>query len=170
MYFSGGLVQDLLGNLVQPNGARVLEVRPRAGTIAESLRRLYNASVYRAIGLSGGVDSSALVALAAECTSHRLKTFSVGFADREANEFSYARRVAGDYGTDHHEIALSPTDFFHALPHLIWHILWMTRIFNNRSRLRPSSLGSWRRNQCGNAAKINGCLWSCGGSSREHQL
>ena len=36
---------DLLGNLAQPNGARVLEVRPRAGTIAESLRRLYNADV-----------------------------------------------------------------------------------------------------------------------------
>jgi SAM-dependent methyltransferase len=43
--FENSVHVDLLGNLVKPNGARVLEVRPRAGTIAESLRRLYNADV-----------------------------------------------------------------------------------------------------------------------------
>jgi hypothetical protein len=43
--FENSVHVDLLGNLVQPRNARVLEIRPRAGTIAESLRRLYNANV-----------------------------------------------------------------------------------------------------------------------------
>jgi SAM-dependent methyltransferase len=44
--FENSVHVDLLGNLVNPTGARVLEIRPRAGTIAESLRRLYNAQVF----------------------------------------------------------------------------------------------------------------------------
>jgi SAM-dependent methyltransferase len=43
--FENSVHVDLLGNLVNPTNARVLEIRPRAGTIAESLRRLYNADV-----------------------------------------------------------------------------------------------------------------------------
>jgi SAM-dependent methyltransferase len=43
--FANSLHVDLIGNLVQPTNARVLEIRPRAGTIAESLRRLYHADV-----------------------------------------------------------------------------------------------------------------------------
>src|SRR5215471_8843836 len=43
--FENSVHVDLLGNLVQPRNARVLEIRPRAGTIAESLRRLYNSNV-----------------------------------------------------------------------------------------------------------------------------
>jgi len=44
--FENSMHVDLLGNLVKPTNARVLEIRPRAGTIAESLRRLYNAQVF----------------------------------------------------------------------------------------------------------------------------
>jgi SAM-dependent methyltransferase len=44
--FENSVHVDLLGNLVNPTNARVLEIRPRAGTIAESLRRLYNAQVF----------------------------------------------------------------------------------------------------------------------------
>ena len=43
--FENSMHVDLLANLVHPTNARVLEVRPRAGTIAESLRRLYHADV-----------------------------------------------------------------------------------------------------------------------------
>ena len=56
-----------------------------------------------------------------EMVSEPIKTFSVGFADREANEFAFARSVAEACGTDHHEVELSPSHFFEALPHLIWH-------------------------------------------------
>ncbi len=69
--------------------------------------------------LSGGVDSSALVALAARQVSHRLKTFSVGFTgpDEEVlTELPWARIVAEQYGTDHHEFVLTEAMFRDDLP------------------------------------------------------
>jgi asparagine synthase (glutamine-hydrolysing) len=50
-----------------------------------------------------------------------IKTFSVGFREREANELEYARLVAGAFKTDHHEIIITPGQFFEALPNLVWH-------------------------------------------------
>ncbi len=70
--------------------------------------------------LSGGVDSSALVALASEVVRHPLKTFSVGFvgADEETlTEWPWARIVAERYGTDHEEFLLTEAMFRDAMPH-----------------------------------------------------
>lgn len=73
--------------------------------------------------LSGGVDSSALVALASECVTHPLKTFSVGFeggADEAMlTEWPWARKVAERYGTDHEEFVLSEDMFRDAMPHTL---------------------------------------------------
>ena len=69
--------------------------------------------------LSGGVDSSAIVALAAREVPHRLKTFSVGFSgpDEEVlSEWPWARLVAERYDTDHHEFVLTEDLFRQALP------------------------------------------------------
>jgi asparagine synthase (glutamine-hydrolysing) len=45
----------------------------------------------------------------------------VAFAEREANEFGFARTVATAFRTDHHEVVVSPEEFFEALPTLVWH-------------------------------------------------
>src|SRR5215510_14565548 len=71
--------------------------------------------------LSGGVDSSAIAAVMSEMAPEPIKTFSVGFAEREANELNYARMIVRAFNTDHHEVIVSPADFFAALPKLIWH-------------------------------------------------
>lgn len=71
--------------------------------------------------LSGGIDSSAIAAVMAGLVRDPVKTFSVAFAEREANELRYARLVAERFGTEHHEVVVSPEDFFAALPNLIWH-------------------------------------------------
>ncbi len=71
--------------------------------------------------LSGGIDSSAIAAVMSKMVSAPVKTFSVAFAEREANELEFARLVATAFKTDHHEIIVSPADFFKALPNLIWH-------------------------------------------------
>ena len=71
--------------------------------------------------LSGGIDSSAIAAVMSGLVKEPVKTFSVAFAEREANEFQYARLVANTFKTDHHEIIVSPSDFFEKLPELIWH-------------------------------------------------
>jgi asparagine synthase (glutamine-hydrolysing) len=71
--------------------------------------------------LSGGIDSSALAALAARATSEPLQTFAVGFAEADANELPYARLVANHIGARHREVTVTPESFFEALPHALWH-------------------------------------------------
>lgn len=70
--------------------------------------------------LSGGIDSSLMVALMSRLSSAPVKTFSVGFDDEGgANELPYARQVARHFGTDHHEIVVRP-DVADLLPKLVW--------------------------------------------------
>ena len=71
--------------------------------------------------LSGGINSSAIGATMSKMVCQPIKTFSVAFAEREANELEYARLVAKRFGTDHHEIVVSPDAFFDRLPDLVWH-------------------------------------------------
>jgi asparagine synthase (glutamine-hydrolysing) len=58
--------------------------------------------------LSGGVDSSTIVALMATQSTARVKTFSIGFPHTDDSELRYARQVAQRYGTDHHEMIVEP--------------------------------------------------------------
>jgi len=70
--------------------------------------------------LSGGIDSSAVVAMMARAGGGAVKTFSIGFSAREYDETRYARMVAKRYGTDHEELVVEP-DAVRILPHLVWH-------------------------------------------------
>src|SRR5581483_11852933 len=70
--------------------------------------------------LSGGVDSSTVVALMAQLTPGRVKTFSIGFEEADFNELQHARRVAERYDTDHHELIVRP-DAAAVLPTLVRH-------------------------------------------------
>jgi asparagine synthase (glutamine-hydrolysing) len=86
-----------------------------------SVRLRLMADVPLGMFLSGGIDSSAIAAVMSGMVSEPIKTFSVAFAEREANELQYARMVSEKFGTDHHEVVVSPGEFFNALPKLIWH-------------------------------------------------
>jgi len=70
--------------------------------------------------LSGGLDSSAIAAVMSRLVKDPIKTFSVGFAEKDSNELAYARTVARAFATEHHEIVLSPNRFFEALPGLVY--------------------------------------------------
>ena len=59
--------------------------------------------------LSGGVDSSAVIAMMAQRSNQQVKTFSIGFSSAEWDEVEYARMVAKRYGTDHHERVVTPS-------------------------------------------------------------
>jgi asparagine synthase (glutamine-hydrolysing) len=86
-----------------------------------SVRLRLMADVPLGMFLSGGIDSSAIAAVMSGMVQEPIKTFSVGFSEREANELEYARLVARTFGTNHHEIILTPDEFFAALPRLVWH-------------------------------------------------
>ncbi len=60
--------------------------------------------------LSGGIDSSIIVALMAERLSEPVKTFSIGFEERAYSETQYARQIAARYNTEHHEFIFRPDD------------------------------------------------------------
>lgn len=71
--------------------------------------------------LSGGLDSSLIVAAMRERGVEALRTFSVGFAEAEASELPFARIVAQTFGTEHHEVSCDVDQFFAALPRLTRH-------------------------------------------------
>ncbi|HKY22424.1 MAG TPA: asparagine synthase (glutamine-hydrolyzing) [Vicinamibacterales bacterium] len=72
--------------------------------------------------LSGGIDSSANVALMAGLMNEPVQTFSIGFKGQDAyNEFKFARMIAKQYGTNHHELELEVDDLLGFLPSLIHH-------------------------------------------------
>jgi asparagine synthase (glutamine-hydrolysing) len=87
----------------------------------EAVRSHLMADVPLGVFLSGGIDSSAIAAMMSNMSPEPIKTFSVGFAEREANELGYARMVARAFNTDHHEVIVSPAHFFDVMPRLIWH-------------------------------------------------
>jgi len=91
--------------------------------LKESIRIRLMSEVPLGVFLSGGVDSSVLVALMSELVTEPVKTFSVGYTgDAEENEFEYARMVANRFNTDHHEFRLTSDDFLGFLPKLVWHL------------------------------------------------
>ena len=87
----------------------------------ESVRLRLMSDVPLGMFLSGGIDSSAIAAMMSRMVDDPIKTFSVAFQEREANELEYARLVAETFKTNHHEVVVTPGQFFAALPRLVWH-------------------------------------------------
>lgn len=111
--------------LPEPKAAKA--ARPVAELTEELVERLTEAVRLRLISdvplgafLSGGVDSSAIVALMAKSGSSPVKTFSIGFPNKEYDETRYARMVAERYATDHEEMIVEP-DAASVIPRLVWH-------------------------------------------------
>lgn len=92
------------------------ELRAR---LMESVRLHMVSDVPVGAFLSGGTDSSAVVAAMAAAGSGRVKTFSIGFRDEAFNELPFARMVAERLGTDHHELILEP-NVMELLTDLAW--------------------------------------------------
>ncbi|MBD3306531.1 asparagine synthase (glutamine-hydrolyzing) [candidate division KSB3 bacterium] len=88
--------------------------------LQESVRLRMISDVPIGAFLSGGIDSSLVVAMMAQASTQPVNTFSIGFKEEEFNELPYARMIAERYQTDHHEFIVEP-DAVDILPKLIWH-------------------------------------------------
>jgi asparagine synthase (glutamine-hydrolysing) len=90
--------------------------------LRESIRKRMMSDVPFGVFLSGGVDSSANVALMSELMTRPVQTFTVGFSDAEyLNELDSARRISKQFGTNHHEVIISEKDMQEFLPALVFH-------------------------------------------------
>ncbi len=90
--------------------------------LRESIGKRMMADVPFGVFLSGGVDSSANVALMSELMDRPVDTFTVGFHDHEyLNELDAARRIAQRYNTNHHEVIIGDKEFNDFLPDLVFH-------------------------------------------------
>jgi asparagine synthase (glutamine-hydrolysing) len=116
-----------IDRFARPSPAPAEELRTEgAATLAAELRERLRDSVRAhlvadvpvGVLLSGGIDSSALVAFAARESGERISTFSIGFEERSFDELENARLVAERYGTDHHELVLRP-DAAELLPEIV---------------------------------------------------
>ncbi len=95
-------------------GERVLEI------LRDAVRVRLMSEVPLGAFLSGGVDSSTVVALMSEVSDRPVKTFSIGFEEQDFSELHHARRVAEHVGADHHEFIVRP-DALEFLPTLVEH-------------------------------------------------
>ena len=96
-----------LPKLQGDEGELATELRTR---LREAVRMRLISEVPLGAHLSGGIDSSVIVALMAELSDAPVKTFSVGFEEQQYSELSYARAIADKYGTDHNEFTLTYGD------------------------------------------------------------
>jgi len=96
----------------------VEEVR---GRLEDAVRIHLVSDVPVGVFLSGGLDSTIIAALMAARMDSPVETFCVGFHEAAANENRFARLAAKAIRARHHEVSVSPLQFFDALPKLIWH-------------------------------------------------
>lgn len=90
--------------------------------LQESIRLRMMSEVPYGVFLSGGVDSSLNLALMSKLVNRPVDTFSVAIQnDARSDELSRARRVAGHYGANHHQLVIKPQDFVDFLNQMVWH-------------------------------------------------
>src|SRR5262249_3078728 len=116
--------------------------------------------------LSGGIDSSAVVAFMSELSTRPTKTFSIGFDEDDYSELKHSRRIAQRFGTDHHEFVMPP-DIEDVLPKLVRHY---GEPYADSSALPVYYLSKMARRHVTVAPRGDGGDESCAGYARSRAM
>jgi asparagine synthase (glutamine-hydrolysing) len=123
VYESGSLRTESYWN-IPPVAEHVDEdesVRKLSMALEDAVRDQLVADVPVGCFLSGGLDTSTIVAYASKASRNQLKTFCMGFGE-ETDEFHDARLIAERFGTDHHELMVDSSQGMKLYPKMVWHI------------------------------------------------
>lgn len=105
------------------NGNSKLAAEELTDLLREAVRYHMISDVPVGILLSGGVDSTGVLSFVVEQTGRTVKTFTIGFdGEQFADERVYAKIAAQRFGSEHHEMTITPQDFLDFLPRYIWHM------------------------------------------------
>ena len=106
------------GNLAKFSGTPEQAVDRLEGILSKAVSSQMQSDVPLGAFLSGGVDSSIIVALMQSLSSHQVNTFTIGFNAKEYDEAQHARMVAKHIGTNHSDMYISERDALDVIPHL----------------------------------------------------
>lgn len=115
----GGRYFDICRLLAEPSTDTIVDLRE---ALLDSVRHHFVADVPVGVFLSAGLDSTSILALAAECQGEQLQSISLGFDEflgDPRDEVPLAKDVAGIYGTDHHSERVSKEDFNEAFDDIL---------------------------------------------------
>ena len=114
-YSLSGIAKNSQNNLIEDE-SEAIDLLEK--TLLESVQSQLISDVPLGAFLSGGIDSSTIVALMSQACNHPVKTFTIGFEESAFNEAIYAKEVAKHLGTDHHELYVTAKDAFEVIPSL----------------------------------------------------
>lgn len=122
-WHEGSINQGFYWQLTPQDAGPPTELENIELTLMEKLRSAVSSRLVSDVPLgaflSGGIDSSAIVALMTEIKKEPIKTFSIGFSEESFNELPYTRLIAKKFGTEHFERTID-SDVANLLPQLIW--------------------------------------------------
>lgn len=120
LYQQGRLEQKVYWDITQQRqdtGEDITQIRRRIRELLyQSVERRLVSDVPLGAFLSGGIDSSAVVAIMSQVNPSATHAFTIGFEEKEYNELPYAELVAKRFGVDHARVMLRPLDFLERLP------------------------------------------------------
>ena len=113
---------DIQNCKINPNITEEEAIKKTRFLLEDSMRQRMIADVPQGVFLSGGLDSSALVAMMSERSDTPVNTFSIATGtDEKYNELKYAKIVADKFSTNHHEYTIGHKEVLRALPEIVYH-------------------------------------------------
>ena len=112
--------EEITSGSINPNKDESEAVSTTSKILSKAVKGQMISDVPLGAFLSGGIDSSTIVALMQEQSQRPIKTFTIGFEENDLDESAHAAKVAKHLGTDHNEIFITDSEARDVIPNLTW--------------------------------------------------